>query len=570
MRTGSGTRWTAALAAVLLLLLASLAALQLRWIDAWSTSEEARLGHFVSSGTGRVALDLDRALRELEDGFRDVSGVAQDELPQALLARAQAALESAGALERVVWLDPRRPGEPREVRPAEGRVAPFEWTDELADWERAARALGAAAPASVVRLPAAPPGLLVPLLPGGAGDGLHFALLLLDPVRLAEELSALVEQHLGQAFGDDVRVLVTHGGRTVYGSHAGRAPHDLLDADAARVLGGGRLEIGRGAAGRELVLERGEAVDSIVKIEIETTMRASGSGPEAAARRAPFAVELPAWEVRARHARGSVAAAVAAVRRRNLALGLGILGVLACAALLLLFAARRSRALARRQVEFVAGVTHELRTPLTVIRSAAENLRDSVVTSPDDARRYGSLIHDEARRLTDFVERALSLAGARASAPPRPVELAPLIERAIERCRSGSEDAAAVGLELPPDVPAVLVDPHALEQALENLLANALKYGGEPPEVGVRVAVDAGRVDVVVWDRGPGIPAEERAHLFEPFFRGRRARASQAPGSGLGLAVARRAIEAQGGTISVESENGAGSAFTLHLRAAGA
>jgi signal transduction histidine kinase len=128
-----------------------------------------------------------------------------------------------------------------------------------------------------------------------------------------------------------------------------------------------------------------------------------------------------------------------------------------------------------------------------------------------------------------------------------------------------------VSLDLPTDLPMVAGDGPALRAALQNLVANAVKYGGPAPQVRIRARADraAGRDDVlvVVEDDGLGIVAEDRKHIFEPFYRGRDAVARQIQGSGLGLSLVRRIAEAHGGTVSVKSEHGRGSVFTLRLPA---
>ena len=121
--------------------------------------------------------------------------------------------------------------------------------------------------------------------------------------------------------------------------------------------------------------------------------------------------EQGAWEVRARHRSGSLETIVARSRRRNLAISLGVLGLLAASLVLALAAAQRQQRLARQQMEFVAAVSHELRTPLAVICSAGENLADGVVADGAQVKRYGALIQTEGRRLGDMVERVMEFAG---------------------------------------------------------------------------------------------------------------------------------------------------------------
>jgi hypothetical protein len=130
-------------------------------------------------------------------------------------------------------------------------------------------------------------------------------------------------------------------------------------------------------------------------------------GPEP---RRPPEDESP-WLLVARHRGGSLEQAVARVRRRNLAVGLGVLALLGATAVILATGAQRARHLARQQMEFVAGVTHELNTPLAAIRSAGQNLADGIVTDPTQVRRYGGLIEKEGGRLTALVAQVLDFAG---------------------------------------------------------------------------------------------------------------------------------------------------------------
>ncbi len=546
-RNGSG--WSAALAALLFGTLGLLAWLQHSWIDAWATSEVGRLERYFAGGVERVALDLELALRALEEGLHDPSL----ETPP----------WSSPLVRDVLRIDPADPERLQRMR-GPGAAEPVEWTQELLPWRETLHALADPSRSGPLRLPDSPLARLVPRMTGREAP--HFVLLVLDERYLARDfLPARAQAHLGS----DAQLLATHGGTLVFSTLPALDFDAFANADVVLAAGTRQVELDFDASVGRLVAARQDT--SIERLEVETHEISLDIGTQQpdANDVSTLTLDVPGWELRARHRAGSIPAAVAGLRRRNLALGLGLVSVLAAAALLFGLAATRARRLARRQVEFVAGVTHELRTPLTVIRSAAENLRDAVVTEPEHASRYGALIHDEARRLSDFVEGALTLAGADPPARRAPVELLPLVERAVERSRSPSADSPAVRIEAAADAPRVLADPDALEQALENLLANALKYSGNTGEIGVRVQRGhAGQVDVTVWDQGPGIPPDERERAFEPFFRGRAARASQAPGSGLGLAVVRRLVEAQGGRVSVTSANGC--AFTLHLQAEGA
>jgi signal transduction histidine kinase len=246
-----------------------------------------------------------------------------------------------------------------------------------------------------------------------------------------------------------------------------------------------------------------------------------------------------------------------------------VLLLLGGSAALVIVSARRERRLAGRQLEFVAAVSHELRTPLTVIRSAAENLRDGLVVEPARVREYGAVLREEGRRLTDMVEQVLAFAGADSAGADRrrPVDVDRLLRAAV----------ADVGLEAAGIEARVEVEPglHAagdeatLAAALRNLLVNLRKYAAEGGFARVAARSAGSMVEIVVEDRGPGLGADEVRRVFEPFFRGRRAAESQAPGSGIGLALVRRIAEAHGGSVEVRPLE-RGLAYVLRVPASAA
>ena len=272
-----------------------------------------------------------------------------------------------------------------------------------------------------------------------------------------------------------------------------------------------------------------------------------------------------AWLVRIAHRRGSLEAATDAARRRNLYVSSGALFLIGTAFALVLVSARRARALAAQQVDFVAGVSHELNTPLQAIRSAGENLRSGIVHSSDDVRGYGEMIEREGRRLSRLVGQALQWAGIGRSAARKAtadLELGDLLGAAVAESGWFLEEAG-VQLELKGmgDLPSLRGDREGLITVFINLLHNATKYGrGTDGTLRVRVEAsgDAGRggVAVTVTDQGPGIPRAEQRRIFDPFVRGRDATESTTPGSGLGLSLARNTIEEHGGSITVDSEPG--------------
>jgi signal transduction histidine kinase len=286
--------------------------------------------------------------------------------------------------------------------------------------------------------------------------------------------------------------------------------------------------------------------------------------------------KMQLWTLSVGYAGGPVDRLVASVRRRNLAISFGIMGVLGGAIAVLALAFRRSQRLAARQQEFLASVSHELRTPLAVIGSAAENLRDGTVEGSERMREYGAMIHAESRRLTSMVDDVLRQAAGQAlvdNLHRAAIDLREVVDAALEslqpeiRARGGRVRRAD-----PDETTWVVADRQAMCQAVVNVVANALKYGGDRPEVAVRIAEVAaprGReVQVAVSDHGIGIPASEVRHIFEPFFRGQEALALQIHGTGLGLSLVARVMKAHGGRITVESTPGRGSCFVLRLPAA--
>jgi signal transduction histidine kinase len=225
-------------------------------------------------------------------------------------------------------------------------------------------------------------------------------------------------------------------------------------------------------------------------------------------------------------------------------------------------------------MEFVAGVSHELRTPVAVIRSASENLAHGVVGG-DRVKSYGQLLQTEAKRLGEMVEQVLQYAGIESGRGLNaPVALPPteIIDSAIESSLPLIEKTGVrVHREIASDLPQILGDAAALRSAVQNLIANAVKYGGRDRWVGIRAehAHDRRRseVRITVSDHGAGIPASELPHIFDPFYRGTDAVERQIHGNGLGLSLVKRIVAAHGGRVSVTTRAGAGSSFTIALPA---
>jgi signal transduction histidine kinase len=276
------------------------------------------------------------------------------------------------------------------------------------------------------------------------------------------------------------------------------------------------------------------------------------------------------WRMLVRHRSGSLEAVVAQARWRNLAVTAGVLLLMVASVAALVRFTRRAQKLAELQMDFVAGVSHELRTPLAVIHTAAYNLRGGVARDPSQVERYGVLIQRESGRLKETVEQVLQFAGAKAGYVIRKLEPLP-VEAVIEAAIDASQ--CVVEKRIDPGLPAILADPVALQHALQNLIGNAAKHGTAGDNwIGVFASQvrhnEQAVVEIRVADRGPGIPQDEQKHVFEPFFRGRRAIQDQIHGAGLGLNLAKKIVEAHGGTIRAKSEPAKGTEFIVRIPAA--
>jgi two-component system sensor histidine kinase KdpD len=204
-------------------------------------------------------------------------------------------------------------------------------------------------------------------------------------------------------------------------------------------------------------------------------------------------------------------------------------------------------------------ISHDLRSPLTAINTAVSALPDDL--SRSDRDELISVIEVEAARLARLVDDLLDLSRIQADAVnPNPdwCDLNEVVARAAAHVHSTFKDHP-VELGLPLDLPLVQADSSQLERVFSNLIENAVKFS--PPGGPVRVsgAVGSGRVTVRVIDRGRGVAPSKRAHIFEPFFRGRDA----GPGSGLGLAICRGLVEANGGRIVLQSRSHEETSFAV-------
>ena len=219
-----------------------------------------------------------------------------------------------------------------------------------------------------------------------------------------------------------------------------------------------------------------------------------------------------------------------------------------------------------RQARFTADASHELRTPLAVIRTQIEaTLRHD--RKADDYRETLERCLEATIRMTGIVEGMMTLAHLDADRP-RGRERSVLLEEVVRECVDQVEVRArdrSVDLRLDLESVSVVGDPDLLGEVVTNLLENGLRHNSSPGELSLRLTRENGDALLTVADRGPGIPADSLPRIFDRFYRVDRARSRVVGGSGLGLAITRTIVEGHHGSISVESETGKGTTFTVRL-----
>ena len=233
---------------------------------------------------------------------------------------------------------------------------------------------------------------------------------------------------------------------------------------------------------------------------------------------------------------------------------------------------------AKLQMEFVASVSHELRTPLAVISVAADNIADGLIEEKGALRRYGSILQKQSRSMSRLVDEILLFASTEEGKNRyvlQALQVSPIIDSVVNSTEALVQSAGfVIDRHIETHLPLVLGEVSGISRCLENLIGNAVKYGGCDRRIALRAfesPMERGfgrEVRISVADRGIGIEPSEIAKIFDPFFRSPRVTAAQIHGTGLGLSLAKRIAESMGGRLSVVSELGAGSAFTLHLQIA--
>jgi len=230
---------------------------------------------------------------------------------------------------------------------------------------------------------------------------------------------------------------------------------------------------------------------------------------------------------------------------------------------------RRELRLAEMRSQFVASVSHELKTPLTSIRMFAETLRMGRAGGPEAQVEYLDTIINESERLTRLLNNVLDFSKIEEGRRTYRFESASLAEIVSQSARTMHYPLVQKGVRLGVDIEngfsTVRIDPDAIEQAILNLLVNALKYSGKSREINLRVSSQNGFVVIQVSDQGVGIPSSEQSRIFEKFYRVPTPENKLVPGTGLGLTIVDHIVKAHGGRVEVQSALGKGSTFSIYL-----
>lgn len=251
---------------------------------------------------------------------------------------------------------------------------------------------------------------------------------------------------------------------------------------------------------------------------------------------------------------------------------IGAIDVLLGIGLWLVYAnTKRRMDFAALKSDFVATVSHEFKAPLALLRASAETLGGGRVLEKDKRERYLTIIERETRRLATLVDNVLAVSRIEAGRHFQlvPTDLAAVVDAALSLYRARlEEEGFTLELEVQRDLPLVLADAEALQEAVSNLIDNAMKYGLERRWCRIE-ARDAGpAVTIAVSDAGIGISPSEQERIFERFYRAGQSSLT-AKGTGLGLSLARDILRAHGGEVQVRSQPGQGSTFTLVVPKAG-
>ena len=282
---------------------------------------------------------------------------------------------------------------------------------------------------------------------------------------------------------------------------------------------------------------------------------------------APFEVEPETWTLQTGFGNRTIAAIAESSSRPQLALMAMLALVMAAGVFFVAGAAAREVRLAELKSNFVASVSHDLKTPLALIQLFAETLELGRVRTPERAAEYYRIINGEAKKLTRLIENILDFSRMEAGLRPyrtAAADLGEVTRDVVARLQSQFEQGRFnVVTRVEPGLPSVDIDTGAVQQAVENILANAMKYSREHRDIEVDVARAGPDVAVRVTDHGIGIAKRDLRLVFRKFYRVDSGLGGGPQGCGLGLAIVDHTMRGHGGAVSVESEPGRGSTFTL-------
>jgi two-component system, OmpR family, phosphate regulon sensor histidine kinase PhoR len=220
--------------------------------------------------------------------------------------------------------------------------------------------------------------------------------------------------------------------------------------------------------------------------------------------------------------------------------------------------------------DFVANLSHELKTPITALKGCVETLEESELAKSGDTMRFVAMMRRHADRLNAIVEDLLSLSRIEFEAERKEIqldtgEIADVLRRSAQAfVKSAEAKSIAIQVECPEDLKAP-INAALLEQAVGNIIDNAVKYSGEGTAVSVKAGLKDRTIEISVSDQGPGIERKHLGRIFERFYRVDHARSRALGGTGLGLAIVKHIAIAHHGSVDVESTPGQGSTFTIRI-----
>jgi len=284
---------------------------------------------------------------------------------------------------------------------------------------------------------------------------------------------------------------------------------------------------------------------------------------------APYEQHREIWGLRTSYGPQPINEIVSASTRPQLALMIVLAVAMALGVFLVAGAAAREVRVAELKSNFVASVSHDLKTPLALIQLFAETLELGRVRTPERAQEYYRIINGESKKLTRLIENILDFSRMEAGLRPyrmEPADLSESVNKVLARMETQfSQGNFTVTPKVEADLPRILADEGAAEQAIENLLANAMKYSGDAKKIEIEAKRADGHIVVSVTDHGIGISRREQGRIFRKFYRVQRELGGGPQGTGLGLAIVDHTMRGHGGFVRVESEPERGSTFSLHF-----